>query len=96
VDGEGWDSRSSWHEQFCSDLLCKPCEFNQTAAMKFSLEHQNPLVTGAVTGTTPFYSEKDYSLLTISDPDVLLWAVKPAEDGIGQGIFTRVWNQANS
>ena len=84
-------------EQFLQRFALQThAEFNQTAAMKFSLEHQNPLVTGAVIGTTPFYSEKDYSLLTISDPDVLLWAVKPAEDGIGQGIVTRVWNQANS
>ncbi len=70
--------------------------FNQTSAMKFSLEHQNPFVTSAVTGTNPSYAENNYSFLTISDPDVLLWALKPAEDGINQGIVTRVWNQANS
>ena len=70
--------------------------FNQTSAMKFSLEHQNPFVTGAVTGINPSYSENNYSFLTISDPDILLWALKPAEDGINQGIVTRVWNQANS
>ena len=70
--------------------------FNQTSAMKFSLEHQNPFVTGAVTGINPSYSENNYSFLTISDPDILLWALKPAEDGINQGVVTRVWNQANS
>ncbi|PXW83907.1 alpha-mannosidase [Nitrosomonas sp. Nm84] len=70
--------------------------FNQTAAMKFSLEHQNPLVVNAITGTNPSYDERNYSFLTISDPDVLLWALKPAEDGIDQGIVTRVWNQANA
>jgi alpha-mannosidase len=64
--------------------------------MKFSLEHQNPFVTNAVTGTDPFYAESDYSFLTISDPDILLWALKPAEDGISQGVITRVWNQANA
>lgn len=69
--------------------------FNQTTAMKFSLEHQNPFVTGTVTGTNPAYSENSHSFLTISDPDVLLWALKPAEDGIDQGVITRVWNQAN-
>ena len=69
--------------------------FNQTSAMKFSLEHQNPFVTGAVTGINPSYSENNYSFLTISDPDILLWALKPAEDGINQGVVTRVWNQAN-
>lgn len=71
--------------------------FNQTTAMKFSLEHQNPFVTAEVTGTnSPSYDESSYSFLTISDTDVLLWALKPAEDGISQGVVTRVWNQANS
>jgi len=70
--------------------------FNQTSAMKFSLEHQNPLATSRVTGTDPSYNEKNYSFLTISDPDVLLWALKPAEDGISQGAIARVWNQANA
>ena len=70
--------------------------FNQTAAMKFALEHQNPLVTGTVRGTAAVYDEKSASLLTISDPDVLLWAIKPAEEGIRQGVIARVWNQANS
>lgn len=70
--------------------------FNQTSAMKFSLEHQNPLVTHQVIGTDPSYNEKNYSFLTISDPDVLLWALKPAEDGISQGVIARVWNQANA
>ena len=69
--------------------------FNQTSTMKFSLEHQNPFVTGNVTGTSSSYSENNYSFLTISDPDVLLWALKPAEDGIKRGIVARVWNQAN-
>ncbi len=70
--------------------------FNQTAAMKFALEHQNPLVAGAVRGTAAVYDEKSASLLTVSDPDVLLWAVKPAEEGIQQGVIARVWNQADS
>ena len=30
-----------------------------------------------------------------SNPDVLLWAVKPAEDGIKGGITIRVWNVSN-
>jgi len=70
--------------------------YNQTQAMKFSLEHQNPLVTGLITGTNPSYPETNFSLLSISDPDVLLWALKPAEEGISEGIITRVWNMANT
>ncbi|MFT3746632.1 MAG: hypothetical protein QM785_20355 [Pyrinomonadaceae bacterium] len=73
--------------------------FDQTRAMKFALEHQNPLVAGMIEGTgtqTRAYSATSYSFLTISDPNVLLWALKPAEDGINSGIVARVWNQSNS
>jgi alpha-mannosidase len=71
--------------------------FSQTDAMRFALEHQNPLVTGAVTGNSSSpYPETNYSLLSISDPNVLLWALKPAEEGIGQGVIARVWNQTDS
>ena len=66
--------------------------FNQAESMRFALEHQNPLVAGTIqpSGT---YPATIYSLLTVSDPAVLLWAVKPAEEGIGQGIIARLWNQ---
>lgn len=71
--------------------------FDQTRAMKFSLAHQNPFVIGAVTGgyNEP-YPADEYSFLSISDPNVLLWALKPAEDGIDQGVITRVWNHATT
>ncbi|MGI8783660.1 MAG: glycoside hydrolase [Acidobacteriota bacterium] len=69
--------------------------FQATDAMKFALEHQNALVTGIVTGGNA-YPEKSYSLLTISDPHVLLWALKPAEEGIEKGIIARVWNLSSS
>jgi alpha-mannosidase len=66
--------------------------FDAVAAMRFALEHQNPLVTALVTGGKA-YPETSYSLLSISDPNVLLWALKPAEEGIDQeGIIARVWN----
>ncbi len=65
--------------------------FNATNAMKFALEHQNPPTTGWLhqSGSLP---ETSYSLLSISNPDVLLWSLKPAEDGLGKGLVTRVWN----
>ena len=65
--------------------------YDEAAAMRFALEHQNPLVTGAVTGGSG-YPGDSYSFLSISDPKVLLWAMKPAEDGIDQGVVARVWN----
>jgi alpha-mannosidase len=69
--------------------------YDAAAAMRFALEHQNPLVTGAVTGGAG-YPETQHSLLTLSDGDVLLWALKPAEEGIEQGVILRVWNLAST
>lgn len=70
--------------------------YDATDAMRFALEHQNPLVTGAVTGGED-YPEADFSLLTLSEPAALLWALKPAEDGIGPaGVVARLWNLADA
>ena len=71
--------------------------YDAASAMRFALEHQNPFVTGTVAGTgaSP-YPENNYSLLTTSDPDVLLWAVKPAEEGIDKGVVVRLWNLATT
>jgi alpha-mannosidase len=65
--------------------------FDAAASMKFALEHQNPLITGQITGTTGGYG-LNYSLFSIANPDILVWAVKPAEEGIASGIILRVWN----
>lgn len=73
--------------------------FDQTGAMRFALEHQNPFVAGEVTGAAASaagYPADRFSFLTISNPDVLLWSLKPAEDGIGQGLIARVWNQSDT
>ena len=59
--------------------------------MKFSLEHQNPLVAGMVSGSTPLLPAKD-SLLKISNPNVILWAIKPPEDLSSKGLIIRLWN----
>jgi alpha-mannosidase len=71
--------------------------FSAANEMKFSLEHQNPLVTGTVTGESAKFPAKRYSYLSITDPDVLLWALKPAEEGYAErGIVVRVWNLGNN
>jgi uncharacterized protein (TIGR03437 family) len=69
--------------------------YDAGAAMRFALEHQNPLVTSFVTNEVTNgngYPEASYSLVNISDPNVVLWSIKPAEEGIGQGIIARVYN----
>ena len=63
--------------------------------MRFSLEPQNPPVTAAVTGGN-IYPDASFSLLAISDPNVLLWAVKPAEEGIDEGVVIRLWNHGSA
>ena len=65
--------------------------FDPVEAMQFALEHQNPLVVGEVAGGRA-YPEKSFSLAKVSDPNVLVWALKPAEEGIDHGIIARVWN----
>lgn len=73
-------------------LRTHSASFNPTEAMQFALEHQNPPVSGWLREGGRDYPEQSYSLLAISNPDVLLWALKPAEDGIGRGLTVRTWN----
>ncbi|MEK7403567.1 MAG: glycosyl hydrolase-related protein [Acidobacteriota bacterium] len=65
--------------------------YDAASAMRFALEHQNPLVAAPVAGGSA-YPEDAFSAITVSNPNVLLWAWKPAEEGIGRGIIARVWN----
>ena len=67
--------------------------FNQAEAMRFALEHQNPLIASVIAGGSA-YPETTYSFLTVSDPNVVVWALKPSEEGIAQGVITRAWNLA--
>ena len=73
-------------------LTTHQADFDPLAAMRFSLEHQNPLVAGAITGTQAIYPSPTFSLLTVNDPNVLLWSLKPSEEGIGKGLMARFWN----
>jgi alpha-mannosidase len=71
--------------------------YNQPAAMKFALEHQNPFVTGPVISRDGgVYPETNHSLLTVSNPDVLLWALKLHEDGGEHGLVARLWNLSDA
>ncbi|WP_375444797.1 glycosyl hydrolase-related protein [uncultured Fibrella sp.] len=73
-------------------LTTHSADFEPVAAMTFSLEHQNPLVTGLVTGSVDTYPAQTFSLLKTGNAKVLLWGVKPSEEGIGQGLIARLWN----
>ncbi len=70
-------------------------DFDALRAMKFSMEHQNPLVTGEITGTkSATASATIFSLLSVTDPNILLWSVKPSEEGMDNGLITRFWNMS--
>ena len=65
--------------------------------MRFALEHQNPLIATLATGgdAAPL-SASSGSLVVVSDPDVLVWTLKPAEDGASAGLVVRLWNMGDS
>jgi alpha-mannosidase len=67
--------------------------YDAAGAMRFALEHQNPLVAGRVTGNASSALPGNFwQLLELPGTDVVLWALKPAEEGISQGLIARVWN----
>lgn len=70
-------------------------EFDPIQAMIFSLEHQNPLVAGKITGGAGLPTTQ-YSYVQIDNPNIVLWALKPAEDGIESGTVVRLWNLSNT
>ena len=71
--------------------------YDPAAAMRFALEHQNPLLDipakGKHRGLLPATL---YSMLSIDSPEVLLWSLKPAEEGPAEGLIARVWNVADA
>ncbi len=66
--------------------------FDAAEAMRFSLEHQNPLEAGEVTGGTK-YPAASFSLFAPTSSGVFVWSVKPAENTAQGGIIVRLWNQ---
>jgi len=53
------------------------------AAMRFALEHQNPLVSARISGGGGGTAPADkWSLISLPSNDVALWALKPSEEGI--------------
>jgi alpha-mannosidase len=65
--------------------------FDAASSMRFAMEDQNPFVAGSITGGNA-YPEARFSLLSTSNPNVVLCALKPAEEGIDKGVTARFWN----
>jgi alpha-mannosidase len=93
VDGPSLGIPNQGGDTYFLQRFALHAQKNPTAvnSMRLALEDQNPLVCGRVTGGNA-YPENSFSLLTTSNPDVLLWALKPSEDGIEHGVVTRFWN----
>jgi alpha-mannosidase len=88
-------SEQGGDEHFLQRFALKPHDkYDPVSAMKFALEHQNPLIAKQVTGGDS-YPEDSFSLLSIDNPSVLLWALKPADDGMEAGVVARIWNLSN-
>jgi alpha-mannosidase len=99
VDGSwlgirGQNGQSSFLQRFA----LKPHDgYNAAQSMRFALEHQNPLVTGAIISKKEsLMPEKEFALLKVADPNVLLLALKVSEEGITNGIVARLWNLSNT
>lgn len=92
ISGQGGDS--SFLDRFG---LMTHGAFDPAASMRMSLEHQNPLVGLRVSGAVgaPLPADR-WSLLSIDGSDILLWSLKPAEDGASSGLVARAWNIADS
>jgi alpha-mannosidase len=65
--------------------------FDAAESMRFALEHQNPFVAAEVLGGQDFPASS-YSFLSIDDPRLLAWSVKPAEETADNKTIVRVWN----
>jgi len=95
LNGGGVLGDQGGDEHFLQRFALRPHNgYDPVSAMKFALEHQNPLVTGRINGGDA-YPETSYSLLSLDNPNVLIWSLKPADDGLEAGIVARVWNLSN-
>ncbi|MFT3893231.1 MAG: hypothetical protein QM730_16500 [Anaerolineales bacterium] len=64
--------------------------YDQGSSMRFALEHQNPLIAGTVTGGSD-YPGSSFSLVSVNNPDVLIWALKPSDDDPSDVVIC-LWN----
>ena len=90
IPDQGCDS--VFEQQF--SISVHNSRFNKLESMKSSLEFQQPLIAGMVKGEKnaplPF---SIYAFIKTSGPEVILWALKPAEEGVKiNGIIARIWN----
>lgn len=66
--------------------------YDPVRAMETALAAESPLIATAVTGTNARLPPDRFHLLDCTNSDVLVWALKPAEEGILNGVIVRLWN----
>lgn len=66
--------------------------YDPVDAMETSLAAETPLVAARVTGGKPVLPADHFQLFQNANPAVELWALKPAEEGIENGVIARLWN----
>jgi alpha-mannosidase len=94
IPGQGGDS--AFEQQF--SVSFQNSRLNKLESMKSSLEFQQPLIAGIVKGerNAPLPLSR-YEFIKTSSPGLILWAFKPAEEGIKiNGIIARFWNLNDS
>ncbi len=92
VDGPGFANQGGDKHFLHRFAISTHDAFDPYEAMRFALEHQNPLVAGAVTGEGTLPAGSDSLLPPLPGP-LVLWACKPAEEGFEQrGLILRIWN----
>jgi len=85
---------TSYTQQF--SIFVHNNAFEKAASMKESLEAQTPFATGEVLGTSKTLPENNFSFLSTTNPNVILWALKPAEEGMQtNGLIVRLWNMSD-
>ncbi len=98
VDGPNLGIPAQWGNNYFNQrfALRPTSDYDPAASMRFAMEHQNPFITGYVQAIDQGKLPADtYSLLSVNNPNTLLWALKVHDDGIQKGLVTRFWNLSN-
>jgi len=80
------DGDSLFHQNF--SLLPQNHAFKAGESMRFSLEHQNPLIAGRVFPGGE-WTDKTHSFIKIDHSNIILWTLKTGEEA---GLTMRLWN----
>jgi alpha-mannosidase len=91
IDGPGFPDQGG-DERFVQRFaLATHGGYDPYDAMRFALEHQNPLSVGKVTPAGRYPAQQG-ALMKALPRGLVLWSIKPAEAGMDHGVIARIWN----